>query len=238
MLLHVVGIASFAASFRFLSTWETPFSDAYGGNYQFLTILGLALSQTTFVVGFLSDITLSNRLFAVKNVLAVCSTPLEVLITILYWGLCAIDKSLVFPPEFQLDILPDVGFHAAPALLLSVDLLLLSPPWTIRAYSSMALSMTLAFAYWFWVEYCFNQNGWCDIFLHYERSSLTDQHGRYPYPIFDLLSLWQRALLFTFSAMLMTGSIMCLKWVYGKLNGVEQFKKEAPRDPAGIRKIK
>lgn len=31
---------------------------------------------------------------------------------------------------------------------------------------------------------------------------------------------------------------MCLKWVYGKLNGIEQFKEEALRDPAGIRKIK
>lgn len=167
LLLHAVGVASFAASFRFLSTWETPISSAYGGHYQFLTILGLALAQLTFVVGLLADITLSNQLFAVKNVLALCATPLEALITLLYWGLCAIDKSLVFPPEFQLDILPDVGFHAAPALLLSVDLLLLSPPWTIRAYSSMALSMILAFAYWFWVEYCFNQNGWYSISLHH-----------------------------------------------------------------------
>ncbi|KAL7628214.1 hypothetical protein AAE478_002413 [Parahypoxylon ruwenzoriense] len=217
LLLHLAGIASFIASFRFLNTWETPMSAAFGGHYQFLTIIGLSLALCTFVVGFLADVTLSSRLFQLKNILSVCSAPLEVLISILYWGLYAIDKSLLFPPEFQLDFLPDFGFHAAPALFLAVDLFLLSPPWTVHGYSALALSEVLAFSYWLWVEYCFSHNGW------------------YPYPIFDILSTWKRMLLFTFSACLMTGSTMILKWTYGKVNGIEQFKKEAVADPAGIR---
>jgi hypothetical protein len=57
---------------------------------------------------------------------------------------------------------------------------------------------------------------------------------RYPYPLFDVLNTWQRTLLFTFSALLMTGSTMALKWVYGKINGIEQIKKEAV-DPLGTR---
>ncbi|KAI1767656.1 FAR-17a/AIG1-like protein [Hypoxylon sp. FL1150] len=217
MLLHLAGTASFAASFKFLYGWETPMSAAFGGHFQFLTIIGLALAMVTFVVGFLADATLSSRLFKLKNVLSVCSAPLEVLISILYWGLCAIDKSLVFPPDLQLEFLPDFGFHAAPAIFLAIDLLLLSPPWTIHGYSALALSECLAFLYWFWVEYCHSHNGW------------------YPYPIFDILNTWQRALLFTFSATLMTGSTMLLKWTYGKINGIEEFKKEAVADPAGIR---
>ncbi|KAI0387259.1 FAR-17a/AIG1-like protein [Hypomontagnella monticulosa] len=220
MLLHLAGIASFSASFRFLGTWDTPMSNSFGGHYQFLTIIGLSLAQCTFIVGLLADTTLSPQLFQLKNILSVCSAPLEVLISILYWGLCAIDKSLVFPPEFQLDFLPDFGFHAAPAIFLAIDLLLLSPPWTVNAYSALALSEALAFLYWFWVEYCFSHNGW------------------YPYPIFGILSTWQRALLFTFSASLMTGSTMLLKWTYGKVNGVEEFKREAVVDPVGIRKRK
>ncbi|KAI1328279.1 FAR-17a/AIG1-like protein [Xylariaceae sp. FL0255] len=216
-LLHAAGICSFLASFQFLFAWETPMSAAYGGHFQFLTIIGLALSLVTFVVGLLADLTLSSGLFKVKNILAVCAAPLEVLISILYWGICFIDKSLVFPPEFQLAFLPDFGFHAAPGLFLALDLLLLSPPWTIHGYGAMGISQTLAFLYWFWVEYCFTRNGW------------------YPYPIFDVLSTWQRALLFTFSALLMTGSTMLLKWLYGKLNGLENFETEAIRDPAGIR---
>ncbi|KAI2616603.1 FAR-17a/AIG1-like protein [Hypoxylon sp. NC1633] len=217
MLLHSAGIASFTASFNFLATWDTPMSAAFGGHYQFLTIIGLTLASCTFVVGLLADVTLSPRLFELKNILSVCSAPLEVLISILYWGLCAIDKSLVFPPDFQLEFLPDFGFHAAPALFLAIDLLFLSPPWTIHGYSALALSEFLAFLYWFWVEYCFSHNGW------------------YPYPIFGILNTWQRALLFTFSASLMTGSTMILKWTYGRVNGIEKFEKEAVADPAGIR---
>ncbi|KAI0172046.1 FAR-17a/AIG1-like protein [Hypoxylon sp. FL1284] len=217
LALHAAGIASFIASFRFLDGWETPMSTAYGGHYQFLTIIGLALALCTFAVGALADVTFSPQLFALKNVLSVCSAPLEVLISILYWGLCAIDKSLVFPPDMQLAFLPDFGFHAAPALFLAADLLFLSPPWTIHGYSALGLSESLAFLYWFWVEYCYSQNGW------------------YPYPIFDILSTWQRALLFTVSATLMTGSTMLLKWTYGKINGIDEFKREAVVNPAGIR---
>lgn len=217
VLLHLAGILSFGASFRFLFTWETPMSAAFGGHFQFLTIIGLTFALCTYAVGFFADITLSSRLFELKNILSVCSTPLEVLISILYWGLCAIDKSLVFPPEFQLDFLPDFGFHAAPALFLTIDLLFLSPPWTIRGYSALALSECLAFLYWFWVEYCFSHNGW------------------YPYPIFDVLSTWQRAILFTFSASLMTGSTILLKWTYGRINGIDKFEKEAGSIASGIR---
>lgn len=207
MILHAAGIASFLASFKFLAQWETPMSGAFGGHYQFLTIIGLSLALCTFVIGFIADLTLSPILFDAKNLLAVCSAPLEVLITVLFWGLCAIDKSLVFPPDSELDFLPNFGFHGSPGLFLTVDLLLLSPPWTINGFAAATLSQTLAFLYWFWVEYCYRQNGW------------------YPYPIFDILSIWQRAMLFAFSAVLMTGSTIGLKWLYGKVNGIEHFQK-------------
>ncbi|KAI1304687.1 FAR-17a/AIG1-like protein [Xylaria venustula] len=200
MLLHTAGIVSFLASFRFLAHWETPISASFGGHYQFLTIIGLALALATFSIGLAADLTLSPALFQAKNSLAVCSAPLEILISILFWGLCAIDKNLVFPPDSELDFIPNFGFHAAPGLFLAVDLLLLSPPWTIDGFAAVALSQSFAFLYWFWVEYCYRQNGW------------------YPYPIFDLLSTWQRMLLFAFSAFLMTGSTMLLKWLYRKVN--------------------
>lgn len=160
MLVHTTGIISFLSSFRFLQNWETPISSSFGGHYQFLTIIGLALALCTFTVGLVADLTLSPDLFQAKNSLAVCSAPLEVLITVLFWGLCAIDKNLVFPPESELELLPNFGFHAAPGLFLTLDLLLLSPPWTIDAFAAVALSQTLAFLYWFWIEYCYRQNGW------------------------------------------------------------------------------
>ncbi|KAK0754026.1 FAR-17a/AIG1-like protein [Schizothecium vesticola] len=209
--VHLIGLASFSASFRYLQSFPNPLHLGFGGDYQFLTIIGLAVATATFAVGLLADLTLNPQLFALKNVLSVCSAPLEVLVSVLYWGLCAIDRSLVVPPELALPLLPDFGFHAMPAIMLSIDLILLSPPWTIRAYGAMALSTAIAFLYWFWIEYCFSVNGW------------------YPYPLFALLSTGQRILLFTSSAVFMTGSTMALKWIYGTVNGIESIKKDALR---------
>jgi hypothetical protein len=160
LLLHLLGAASFSYSFYYLTIWETPMSKAYGWHFQFLTIIGLTTSFVAFVLGALADITMSQSLFRAKNAVAVVATPLEVVISILYWGIRFIDKKLLFPPEFELPLLPDVGFHLAPAVLLTLDLILFSPPWTIPAYGAMALSTTLALAYWYWVELCFSKNGW------------------------------------------------------------------------------
>jgi hypothetical protein len=159
-LIHLAGVASFSASFAYLRSFPTPLAESFGGEFQFLTIIGLALALVTFVLGLLADLTLSPALFGVKNALSVCAAPLEVLVSVLYWGLCAIDKTLVAPSEIALPFVPDFGFHAMPAIMLTLDLLLLSPPWTIRAYPAMALSTTLAFLYWGWVEYCYSRNGW------------------------------------------------------------------------------
>lgn len=159
-LVHLFGLLSFSASFTYLFMFPTPISSTYGGQFQYLTIIGLALATITFALGLVADVFLSPQLFAAKNVLSVCSAPLEVLVTILYGTLCAIDKSLVVPPELELPFIPDFGFHAMPAIMLTLDLILLSPPWAIKSYNAMALSLILAFAYWGWVELCFSKNGW------------------------------------------------------------------------------
>ncbi|KAJ0355246.1 hypothetical protein COL154_000841 [Colletotrichum chrysophilum] len=208
-LLHVAGLCSFFASFQFLSTLTHEISMGFGGNYQHLTNIGLILSATTFGIGLLADITLIPQLFAVKNALSTTAAPLEVLISILYWGIRSIDERLLIPEGFELHWLPDVGFHLVPAVVLTLDLILFSPPWTIRAYSAMTISMVFAFLYWGWVELCFSKN------------------GAYPYPIFAVLNTAQRVGLFTFSAVLMTLSTSFLKFVYGRFNGVERMEKEA-----------
>ena len=47
-----------------------------------------------------------------------------------------------------------------PAIMLTLDLMFLSPPWTVKGYGAMTISMTIAFLYWGWVELCFSKNGW------------------------------------------------------------------------------
>lgn len=51
--------------------------------------------------------------------------------------------------------------------------------------------------------------------------------SRYPYPLFDLLATWQRVLLFSGSAVVMTGSTMALKFAYSIVNGVQESKGDA-----------
>lgn len=57
---------------------------------QYLTIIGLSLATATFAVGLLADLTGSSVLFQAKNALSVASAPMEVLISLLYWGLRAV----------------------------------------------------------------------------------------------------------------------------------------------------
>ena len=66
------------------------------------------MASLTFAFGLLADLSLSPRLFAIKNMLSVCSAPLEVLVSILYWGIGAIDRSLIVPPDLELPFLPDL----------------------------------------------------------------------------------------------------------------------------------
>ena len=65
----------------------------------------------------------------------------------------------------------------------------------------MALSSSIAFGYWFWVEQCYRHNGF------------------YPYPIFEKVDLMGRIGLFALSAVVMTGSTVLLKRLHSVLNG-------------------
>jgi hypothetical protein len=161
LIVHALGIASFSYNFNFLYNWETPISVSYGSHFQFLTILGLTASLIAFILGFAADLTLNQALFDAKNAIAVIATPLEVVVSILYWGIRMIDPELLFAgDEFVLPLLTDMGFHLAPAVFLTADLILFSPPWTIPAYGVMLMSTGLAFGYWYWIELCFSVNGW------------------------------------------------------------------------------
>ncbi|KAL3476767.1 hypothetical protein BJX99DRAFT_270278 [Aspergillus californicus] len=197
-LIHVSGLASFIWSFKYMHDHPTLASVAWGWHFQYLTIIGLSLATLTFAVGLLADITSSARLFLLKNLLSICSAPMEVLISILYWGIRLVN----------------ISFHAIPAIVFLIDILFLSPPWTITIGPALALSSTIAFGYWFWVELCFQHNGW------------------YPYPIFEQLPFEGRIGLFVLSAVVMAISTATLKWLYGRVNGFGTSTKATARPGA------
>lgn len=123
----------------------------------------------------------------------------------------------------------DIGFHAIPAAVLTIDLLYLSPPWSIGALPSMGLASVIAFGYWFWVEKCYQYNGWyAYIWIHIQhllklyivQSQLADSYtDRYPYPIFEKLTTGWRIVLFLFSAIMMAMNTLVLKHLYVRING-------------------
>jgi hypothetical protein len=201
LIVHTLGLISFVNSFYWLEIHPNHINSAYGWHFQYLTIIGLLLATLTFGFGVLADLTLSRTLFRLKNVLSVCSAPMEVLISLLYWGLRAINPELVVPKELELPLAPDLGFHAIPSIALVIDLLLLSPPWTITALPSFGLSVSIAMGYWWWIERCYERNGF------------------YPYPIFDMVPWAGRVGLFVGSAVVMAMNTAVLGWVYGVVNG-------------------
>ncbi|KAH8676109.1 integral membrane protein [Xylariales sp. PMI_506] len=159
-IAHASGLVLFAASFSWLSNHTTnPVHKGFGGAFQFLTFIALALSTATFSVGLLADLWSSRRLSGLKNTFSVCCAPLDILLTLFYWPLHIADKSFVMAPGHDVPFIPDFGFHAVPAIFLTLDVMFLSPSWTVDAYSATALGSLVAFSYWGWVEYCFSRNG-------------------------------------------------------------------------------
>lgn len=116
----MLGMVSFMASFSYLHLIPRELHLGFGGAFKFLTIIGLGLALVTFAVALLADLILSPSLFRIKNVLSVCSAPLAVLISTLYWGICAINKNLVVPPDMAIPVLPDVYEKLTVAYLLYV----------------------------------------------------------------------------------------------------------------------
>ncbi|KAF2740497.1 hypothetical protein EJ04DRAFT_508014 [Polyplosphaeria fusca] len=213
-VLHVMGLLSFYTSFKFLTDNPNLINDSYGWHLQYLTIIGLSIATTCFIFGLFADITSSHLLFTIKNYLALVAAPIEILISMLYWGLRAIDTSLVIPPDLpMLPVLADFGFHLFPALLLAADVVLLSPPWPTSPTNPNASAIMLtastmiSFSYWYWIELCYSHNGF------------------YPYPIFALLNTLQRVGLFAMSGIMfwMVGS--GLRWIYAVVNGIEEKEK-------------
>ncbi|KAL5379062.1 hypothetical protein DPSP01_008697 [Paraphaeosphaeria sporulosa] len=199
---HVIGLVSFYRSFKFLV--DNP-------NIIYLTVLGLSISTTCFTIGLLADMTSSQQLFTLKNYLALVAAPIEIIISMLYWGLRAIDRELVIPPDLPTPpVMADLGFHLFPTLLLSLDALFLSPPWPTSPINprastlSLMISTAIAFLYWFWIELCHSRNGF------------------YPYPIFALLNTTQRIGLFALSGVAMWAAGAGLRWCYRVVNGIER----------------
>ncbi|KAK9898777.1 hypothetical protein P389DRAFT_193797 [Cystobasidium minutum MCA 4210] len=164
LVFHASSLVALIAAFNSLKT-PSPIANfiqnQYGTWYQFLTVLGLCCAMGSMAVATLKDLLPQVKAFdVVKNSLGIVSVPLEGLISVLYWGLRAYDPKLLVPPDprYQIPLVMDLSLHALPALLLWIDFLFLSPPFS-AASSPILLSSLLTTGYACWMEHCARING-------------------------------------------------------------------------------
>lgn len=163
------------------------FRDSYGGYYQFLTILGLAISLVQECVAVLAVISGLQSINYVQDILLQLTSPLEVLISILYWSIKFVDESLVIDPRNKAKPGPtlDRMLHLWPAIMQCASAVLFpTRRWNASPLKAGAWFIACAYGYWLWVNEAYKHNGF------------------YPYPLLAVLGPLHRAVLFGFAAML------------------------------------
>ena len=122
----------------------------------------LTLSQTAYRVNYqLLQVTSAVSIVIHSYYRTNVFSKLELVVSLLYWPIAFYDKSLLMPVA-DLDRTPlwaDCSFHLAPAIFLSIDFLLFSPPSQTALAMSVAQFTSLGVAYYFWVEWCYQRNG-------------------------------------------------------------------------------
>jgi hypothetical protein len=88
----------------------------------------------------------------VKNALGTLALPAEFIISLLYWGIMAINPALMVP-ENSIMLLPlglDLSIHSFPAVFLFMDFLFFSPPFS-KQTNPFVLAAVAGLAYGVWL---------------------------------------------------------------------------------------
>ncbi|KAK9467290.1 FAR-17a/AIG1-like protein [Lipomyces arxii] len=192
--LYLVAAAVLNADLNWVFSSNIPMNRTYGGQFQFLTILGVTVSYITVTTGLLAHIMSSNFLLRTKNRLLMVAAPVEILISLLYGSICLYDRSLLVPQSVTV-FLPsyvDFGLHGAPSILLALDFFLFSPNWSLNPISTFILYAFIATGYWIWIHHTYSINNF------------------FPYPLLELLTREQRAILFLVCTVLLLGVYLVL----------------------------
>ncbi|KAK9477692.1 FAR-17a/AIG1-like protein [Lipomyces japonicus] len=213
-VVYLIAIVVFQVDFFFLLSRQLPDGRRYGGQFQYLTNLGVTASYLTVILGFFANLTGSIELLLVKNRILLVSCPVEVLISVLYGGLCLIDRSLVVPNDLTvfLPVYIDFGLHGFPAIALLIDYLAYSPNWEINNINAFTIYATAGVGYWLWVHEVYRHN------------------KVFPYPLLDLTTKYQRATIFI-------ASILVLFVVFFLLRQVHEFLRLARKPTLESKKV-
>ncbi|KAK9448968.1 FAR-17a/AIG1-like protein [Limtongia smithiae] len=198
--LYTLGAAVFNLDLKYVFEWESPIQQTYGGQLQFLTILGVIASYLTVTIGLMAHILGSSTLLRLKNTMLMLVLPVEVLIGMLYGGITLIDPTLLFPDNVDvfLPVYVDFGLHGAPAILLLIDFLVFSPNFDVQPLLALTTYAIAAYGYWTWVHVAYAANNF------------------FPYPLLSLVTTEQRAVIFGVSVVLLWIEFFVLRWAHKK----------------------
>lgn len=200
LALHTSAVIVYSRALYFLLYQSrTIINESYGSHFQYLTVLGLCASLLAQTVSLFSVLTGSRLsvLVAVKKRLNFIAAPAELLISMLYWSLRAVDPQLLIDPKIDA-LLPqwvDLSIHVYPAFVETVDVLFFTSRYRNSSVSAFTLFLAITALYWKWVHHTFSMNGF------------------FPYPLLELLDQEKRAMLFVGATVILTLNFKALKSV-------------------------
>ncbi|KAI7870340.1 FAR-17a/AIG1-like protein [Spinellus fusiger] len=154
----------------------------FGGQFKFLTIIGLYLSILNFSLKIIHFLGLGEFKSFFKTMTPIV-TAVEGFITFSYWSLKFYSSDMVVRSEVVIPLFWDLSLHLWAGVALYVDFFLLNTEFK-RDSSHIAGIYTSTALYYAWISYCNSHN------------------GTWPYPFLEDISEVTRTLVIIFSGTL------------------------------------
>ncbi|KAG1055785.1 hypothetical protein G6F43_002277 [Rhizopus delemar] len=188
LILNAVGLYSNIYALKNVNSplFQNPYAVGFGGQYQYLTIIGLVTATIAFGLKLLRYV-MPNFSAFIYTIVTNIATPLEGLISVLYWSMILIDPRLLIPDELpRIPLILDFSLHLFPAVFLWIDFLMFDIEF-VRSKAHIILIAVFTLCYFVWSWYCQSVNGY------------------WPYPFLGEFTFWMRAGFFISSGMLCWG---------------------------------
>ena len=139
---------------------------SYGGRFKYLTHINQWVQLAFFALQFITDLlpksSTKNKFQNVSDLFFTSlAVPLSLVVTLVFWGLYAVDRKLIYPEVFDKFVPPYLNhfWHTTIALWILFEIILV-----VHRFPSIALAASFVFvystAYISWVVWVFVKTGW------------------------------------------------------------------------------
>ncbi|KAI8339902.1 FAR-17a/AIG1-like protein [Chlamydoabsidia padenii] len=160
LVLNTLGLLSNLSCLYVVHYWyANPFAQGFGGQFQYLTVIGLTWSSIAFCINIYRYIH-PHSLKGLHDLFVHVAMPLETNISLFYWSMTFMGPHMLSPKEVE--VVPwmvDCAMHLYPTIVLWVDFLLTNSHFK-RAWIHIAYIYSLAVVYYGWSCYCQHRNGY------------------------------------------------------------------------------